>query len=156
MEKMNNFTLPETKLFIQRTIQNLIRDVVNEKNEAKKKWDLTFQAMQSFDQAMTIENCEVLKLCKGTKNPGNIADKIKFGILAENFLRKHLLLILVDDMPIDEQADVHHEKYSLLMEMRNLDFRKAGEIVSKLDSVATFKKLGDNNYMVGQKHKNLD
>ena len=106
---MAHFTLPETKLFTQRMVHNLIRDVLDQKKEDITKWNLTLRAIQAFDQEMSLENMDILAMCKGSKSPVSIGERIKFGILAEKYLRKQLLLLLVDDMPINEQADVQHE-----------------------------------------------
>ena len=145
---MAHFTLPQTKLFTQRMVHNLIRDVHDQKNQDKKKWELTFGAMKTFDDCMTVENCDLMAMCKGSKTPLHIGERIKFNILAENYLRKHLLLLLVENMPIDEQADVHHEKWNLLMEMKKIDFPKSMDLMAKLEQTAKFKKLGDNVYVV--------
>ena len=150
---MAHFTLPQTKLFTQRMVHNLIRDVHDQKTQDKKKWELTFAAMKNFDECMTVENCDILAMCKGSKTPLHIGERIKYNILAENFLRKHLLLLLVDSMPIDEQADVHHEKWKLLEEMKKLDFPKTADLLAKLENTTKFTKLADNDYIVSKRLK---
>ena len=129
-------------------VHNFIRDVLDQKKEDIRKWNLTFEAMQNFDQDMTEANCDILAMCKGSKTPLNIGERIKFGILAEKYLRKQLILLLVTDMPIDEQADVHHEKWKFLQEMKNMDFAKTMELVKKVENITKFEKIGDNDYVV--------
>ena len=147
-QNMAHFTLPETKLYTQRMVHNYIQDVLDQKKEDIRKWNLTFEAMYNFDQEMTEANCDILSMCKGSKTPISIGERIKFGILAEKYLRKHLVLLLVTDMPIDEQADVNHEKWKLLNEMKKMDYPKSMELVSKMENITKFKKLGDNDYVV--------
>ena len=147
---MAHFTLPETKLFTQRMIHNFIRDVLDQKKEDIRKWNLTFEAIQNFDQDMTEENCDILSMCKGSKTPVHIGERIKFSILAEKFLRKQLLLLLATDMPIEEQTDVHHEKFKLLYALKKMDYPKTMELVNKMENITKFKKLGDNDYVVSK------
>ena len=150
---MAHFTLPETKLFTQRMVHNLIRDVLDQKKEDITKWNLTLRAIQAFDQEMSLENMDILAMCKGSKSPVNIGERIKFGILAEKYLRKQLLLLLVDDMPINEQADVQHEKWKFLQQMKKMDMQKTLELLNKVESTTKFNKLGDNDYVVSLKKR---
>lgn len=148
---MSHFNLPQVKQFQQRMVSNLIRDVRKEVEEEKQRWELTFQTVENFNNSMTIANSDLLDLCKRSRAPALIAERIKFGLLAENFLRKKLQLTMVDNMPVEEQADIHHEMWKEFQTMRKIDGVKTSELQRKFQDVTNFQKLGDNDYVVSLK-----
>ena len=151
LEVMSHFTLPQVKQFQQRMVANLIRDVKKEVEEEKQRWELTFQTVENFNASMTIQNSDLLDLCKRSRAPAMIAERIKFGLLAEDFFRKKLQLVMVDDMPVDEQADIHHEMWKQFQTMRKIDGVKTSELQRKFQAVTSFQKLADNDYVVNTK-----
>ena len=136
------------KQFQQRMITNLIRDVQQTLKEDKDRWTWTFQTIENFDKSSTVENADLLTLCKGSRSPIQIAEKVKFGLLAEDYLRKKLQLLLVDDLSVDEQADIQHEVWKKFQTMSKVDHVKATELQAKFQVATKFEKLGDNDYMV--------
>ena len=145
---MNFYSVPEMKLYKRRMVSNIIRDVQQQKQDDIKKWELTLQAVKNFDDNMTLENFDILALCKGSRTPVHIGEKIKFAILAEDYLRKHLQLVLIDDMTVPEQADIHHEIWKKTMEMRKIDYPRTLDLQANFRDVTNFTKLGENQYVV--------
>ena len=148
---MAHYTLPEMKLYKQRMVHNIIRDVQHQKEEEQARWELTLRAINNFDGEMSLDNFDILAMTKGSRTPIHIGERIKFAILAENYLRKQLQLILIDNMPIPEQADIHHEVWKTLQEMRHLDYPRTLDIQAQVRDVPNFTKLGDNDYVVSNK-----
>ena len=145
---MSYYTLPQMKLYKRRMVGNIIRDVQQQKQEDKKKWELTYQAIKNFDDEMTLDNFDILALCKGSRTPVHLGEKIKFGILAEDYLRKHLQLILIETLTISEQADIHHEIWKRSNEMHKLDWQRTKTIQSAFRDINNFTKIDDNKYLV--------
>ena len=150
---MSCFSVPEMKLYKRRMVSNIIRDIQQQKQEDVKKWEMTLQAVKNFDDDMTLDNFDILALCKGSRTPVHIGEKIKFAILAEDYLRKHLQLALVDDMTVSEQADIHHELWKKNQEMRKLDYPRTLDIQASFRDVTNFTKLGENKYVVSISHQ---
>ena len=145
---MVRYTLPEMKAFKQRMVANMIHDVKQQRKDDMKKWNLTLQAVQNFDAQMTVDNFDILALCKGSRSPLHIGERIKFSLLAEDYLRKQLQIVLVDDMPIHEQADLHHEIWKKAQEMAKMDWPKLADLRNKFFAITNFIKHGDNHYTV--------
>ena len=146
--QMAHFTLPEMILYKQRMVHNIIRDVQHQKEEEKARWELTLRAINNFDGEMSLDNFDILAMTKGSRTPIHIGERIKFAILAENYLRKQLQLMLVQNMSIPEQADIHHEIWKNIQDMRSLDYPRTLDLQAQVRDVPSFTKLGDNDYVV--------
>ena len=97
---------------------------------------------------MSLDNFDILAMTKGSRTPIHIGERIKFAILAENYLRKQLQLMLVQNMSIPEQADIHHEIWKNIQDMRSLDYPRTLDLQAQVRDVPSFTKLGDNDYVV--------
>ena len=142
------FTLPEMKNFKKQVVDNLIKDLKTDFALDRQKWEVAQELIAEFDpKIVTLENFDKIKAFRGSKSPHRICERMRFAIIAENYLRNRLRYINVDLTQTD-RAQVHHLVVSQHHQLVAMDGARARELREKFEKLTYFKKIGDNQYRV--------
>ena len=148
---MSVFTLPEMKDFKRRMVENMIRDIQKDLDEERKKWDTIFKVYVEFDNEMSLENYEEIQKFSGDKSIHAAGDRIKFYLMAQQYLRIRLQMVMVDDFSVNELADLHSQLWFMSKAMMKMEPHRTNELRAKFRMVTKFVKIDDNQYEVLKK-----
>ena len=150
------FTAKEMRDFKSNVVNEMIQELKREAEADRIKWQKCKAAINHFKpNGQSMEDFAVTAEFKGSKNPSKIADRLKFVVNAEMFLKNKLSLATQDDWAKDCKAKAHCQMVSFYHEIQVADPIRTRSLLEKWNKANCFRPCGNGLFEVILKNFNL-